>query len=318
LEALGIKAGDEVVVPTYTFSSTAMVAVHLGATPVLADVDPVTLNITPEAIRKVLTGKTKAVIPVHFAGLPADLSGIRQVAKDYNLKVIEDSAHAFPAFYGGKMIGANTSDATVFSFYATKTITTGEGGMIVSSNEDLLERCKIMRLHGMSRDAFDRYTARGAKWHYNIVAPGVKCNLTDIAACIGIEQLKKASRFLARRTEIARKYLEAFKDLPLVLPSEAAEGDVHSWHLFVIRLKKEAKISRDDFIDEMDKRGIGCSVHFIPLNLQPYYQKTFGYSKGDCPNAENAFYQAVSLPLYTKMTESQVDQVIQTVRSILC
>jgi dTDP-4-amino-4,6-dideoxygalactose transaminase len=315
LEYFGIKNGDEVIVPTYTFSASAMMPIHLGARPVLVDIEEDSLNIDPCQIEAAITPKTKAIIPVHFAGLACEMDAINKIAKKYNLIVIEDAAHALPTTYKGKIIGAETSDATVYSFYATKTITSGEGGMIVSRNPELAKRVRTMRLHGISRDVFDRYTAPGSKWYYEIVAPGSKCNLTDLAAAIGIEQLKKCNRFHARRTQIAKTYLEAFKNLPLKLPKSAANGDIHSWHLFVVRLV-DSKISRNKFIEKMAEAGIGCSVHFIPLHLQPYYQKQFGYKKGDFPVAENAFEHAISLPIYTKLSDDEVGRIVKAVRSI--
>lgn len=318
MEALGIKEGDEVIMPTYTFSATGMMAVHLGAVPVLADVNPHTLNIDPKSIEKKITQKTKAIIVVHIAGLACPLDEIKAIAKSHNLKVIEDAAHCLPTTYKGRLIGNSTSDATIFSFYATKTITTGEGGMIVTASDEVAKRCQIMRLHGISRDAFDRYTARGAKWFYEIVAPGYKCNLTDVAASIGIEQLKKANRFHERRSQIAKMYNQHLSDLPIELPSDALDGDTHSWHLYIIKLKSDAKIKRDDFIIKMDELGVGCSVHFIPLHYHPYWQEKLGVKKGDFPNAEKAFESAVSLPLYTKMTDDDVMKVIKAVRNILC
>ncbi len=318
MEALGVKEGDEVIIPTYTFSATGMMAVHLGAKPVLVDVNPHTLNIDPASIERAITKRTKAIIPVHIAGLACLMDEINAIAKKHNLKVIEDAAHCLPTTYKGKIIGNNTSDATIFSFYATKTITTGEGGMIVTPHEEVAKRCQIMRLHGISRDAFDRYTARGAKWFYEIVANGYKCNLTDIAASIGIEQLKKANSFLARRTQIANLYNEHLKDLPIELPAKALAGDVHSWHLYVIKLKGEVKIKRDDFIVKMDEYGIGCSVHFIPLHYHPFWQQKLQVKIGDFPHAEKAFERVVSLPIYTKMTDDDVMNVIAAVRKILC
>jgi dTDP-4-amino-4,6-dideoxygalactose transaminase len=318
LDAFNIGPQDEVIIPTYTFSATGMMVVHSGATPILVDIDPVTLNIDTDKIERAITTKTKAIMPVHFAGLACDMDKINQIAKKYNLIVIEDAAHSLPTTYKGQLIGNNTSDATIFSFYATKTITTGEGGMIATSNIDAAKRCRTMRLHGISRDVFDRYTAKGSKWYYEIVAPGHKCNLTDLASAIGIQQLKKAYSFQKRRQQIAEKYLDAFKDLPIILPSLPLNGDIHSWHLFVIRLTDAAKISRDDFITKMDAFNIGTSVHFIPLHLHPFWQQKLNVKLGDFPNAEIAFNNAVSLPLYTKMTDTDVDNVIKAVRSILC
>lgn len=315
LEAVGVKAGDEVIVPTYTFSATGMVAVYLGAKPVLCDIDPVTMNIDPKAIEAKITSKTKAIIPVHFAGLACDMDAIYAIAKKHNLKVIEDAAHSFPTTYKGKLIGSGQADATVYSFYATKTITTGEGGMITTSSPEVAKRCRVMRLHGISRDAFDRYTSKTAKWYYEIVAPGAKCNLTDLASSIGREQLKKANKFAKRRKEIAMQYLAAFKDLPVTLPYY--NDDLHSWHLFVIRIA-ESKMTRETFIGKMTEKGIGCSVHFIPLHFHPFYQNAFGVRVGDFPNAEAVYRNAVSLPIYTKMTDDDVKYVIKSVSEILC
>lgn len=317
-EALGLKAGDEIIVPVYTFSATAMMPYHLGIRPVFVDIDSKTLNIDPKKIEEKITNKTKAIMPVHFAGLACDMDAINEVAKKHNLFVIEDAAHALPCTYKGRMIGNKTSAATIFSFYATKTITTGEGGMIVTEDDKVAQRCKNMRLHGISRDVFDRYTAKGSKWYYEITAQGHKCNLTDVAASIGIEQLKKANKFAARRKEIAFKYLEAFKGLPITLPANAIDGDIHSWHLFVIRIRKDTKIDRDAFIAAMDEYGIGCSVHFIPLHLHPFWRDTLEVKRGDFPMAEEVFDSAVSLPIYTKMTDDDVENVIKAVREILC
>ncbi len=315
LEYFGVKHGDEVIVPTYTFSASAMMPVHLGAKPVFVDIEENFLNIDPAKIEAAITSKTKVIIPVHFAGLACDMDAINAIAKKHGLKVLEDAAHALPTTYKGRTIGASTSDATVYSFYATKTITSGEGGMIVSRDPELAKRARTMRLHGISRDVFDRYTAPGSKWYYEIVAPGSKCNLTDMAAAIGIEQLKKVNRFHERRKHIAQIYLEAFKDLPLKLPELAPNGDIHAWHLFVVRLK-DTKITREEFIARMTEAGIGCSVHFIPLHLQPYYQKQFGYKQGDFPVAEHAFEHAISLPIYTKLTDSEISRIIKAVKSI--
>ena len=319
MEALGIGEGDEVITTPYTFSSTAMMAVHLGARPVLVDVDPVTLNIDPARIEAAITERTKAIVPVHFAGLPADLAAIRQIADRHGLKVIDDAAHALPARYRGQLVGATSyTDATVFSFYATKTITTGEGGMIATSSKEVADRCRIMRLHGISRDAFDRYVSKDVKWYYEIVAEGYKCNLTDIAASIGIEQLKKADAFQQRRQAISEIYCKAFKDLPVILPAPAPEDGLHSWHLFSLRLRDDAPLSRDEFINRMHKEfHIGCSVHFIPLNLHPYWRDALGLSENDFPHAVDAFKRVISLPIYTKMTPAEVDAVVKATCTLL-
>ncbi len=317
LEAIGIKPGDEVITTTYTFTSSAEVIRYLGAHPVFVDIDPETLNINTSLIEQAITSRTKAIIPVHIAGLPCDMSSILAVARKHNLKIVEDAAHAFPVHYQDKFIGTLSSDVTVFSFYATKTITTGEGGMVVTANPEIAKRCSIMRLHGIDRDAFDRYTSEKPSWYYEIVAPGFKYNMTDIAASIGIHQLKKAQIFKEKRTNIAKCYLEAFKDLPVVLPATPKQGEDHAWHLFILRLAESAPLSRNDFIQKMSEAGVGCSVHFIPLHMQPYWQKTYNLQEKNYPIATKAYKAVISLPIYTKMTDKDVDKVIKTVRSLL-
>jgi dTDP-4-amino-4,6-dideoxygalactose transaminase len=318
MEALGVGPGAEVIVPTYTFSASAMMAVHLGARPVLVDVQPDTLNIDPLCIEAAISVRTKAIVVVHFAGKACDLEAIKAIARHHNIAVIEDAAHALPTVHRGQMVGNNTSDITVFSFYATKTITCGEGGMVVTSNAELAQRVRVMRLHGISRDAFDRYTAPGAQWRYEIVAPGSKCNLTDVAAAIGRAQLKKSDAFCQRRTKMANFYLDRFRDLPVVLPQPAlAQDERHAWHLFVLRLLPSAPLGRDEFIMQMNQFGIGCSVHFIPLHLHPYYQQAFAYNSGDFPVAEAAFSQVVSLPLYTKLSDEDVAYIAEKVVHLL-
>lgn len=317
LEALGIGPGDEVITTPYTFTATAEVIRYLGAHPVFVDIDPATFNIDPLKIEKAITPRTKAIIPVHFAGLPCDMDDILEIAKKHDLKVVEDSAHALPAKYKGKLIGTLESDITVYSFYATKTITTGEGGMIVTRNPEIAKRCRIMRLHGISRDAFDRYTSTKPSWHYEVIAPGFKYNMTDIAASLGVQQLRKAWRFQKRREEMAAFYDGALKDLPLDLPPKAPFGDIHSWHLYVIRLGDEVKVSRDRFIEMMAEKRIGCSVHFIPLHLHPYWRDTYSLKPEDFTCALKVYERAVSLPLYTKMSSDDQERVVTAIREIL-
>lgn len=317
LEAVGIEPGDEVITTPYTFTATAEVVRYLGADPVLVDIDPNTLNIDPSKIEAVLTPKTKAIIPVHFAGLSCDMESILAIARRRSLKVIEDSAHALPTTCRGQLIGSLDSDATVYSFYATKTITTGEGGMIVTRNPEVAKRCRIMRLHGISRDAFDRYTSNKPAWHYEVVAPGCKYNMTDLAASLGIHQLKKAWSFQKKREAMAKRYDEALCDLPVTLPPKAPDGDIHAWHLYVIRLADAAPVSRDRFIELMAEKGIGCSVHFIPLHLHPYWRDRYSLKPEDYPYALHTYERAVSLPLYTKMTDDGQERVILAVRDIL-
>jgi dTDP-4-amino-4,6-dideoxygalactose transaminase len=317
LEAVGITAGDEVITTPYTFTATAEVVRYLGAHPVFVDIDPATFNIDPQKIEAAITPRTKAIVPVHFAGLACDMAAILAIAKRHNLKVIEDAAHALPTKYQGKLVGNFDSDATVFSFYATKTITTGEGGMVVTRNPEIANRCRIMRLHGISRDAFDRYTSNKPSWHYEVVAPGFKYNLTDLASSLGIHQLKKAWLFQKRRQEMAQRYSQELSDLDITVPPNALEGDLHAWHLYVIRLKETAGIGRDAFIEEMAKRGIGCSVHFIPLHLHPYWRDTYKLRPEDFPMALTTYQAAVSLPLYTKMTFDDQTRVIAAVKDVL-
>ena len=317
LEAIGISAGDEVITTTYTFTATAEVIRYLGAHPVFVDIDPNTFNIDPSKIEAALTPKTKAIIPVHFAGLACDMTSILAIARKHNLKVVEDAAHALPTRYQGQLIGSLDSDVTVFSFYATKTITTGEGGMIVTRNPEIAARCKVMRLHGISRDAFDRYTSNKPAWHYEVVAPGFKYNLTDLASSLGIHQLQKANRFQQRRQEMAERYTRELADLPLLFPPSASDGDLHAWHLYVLRLTPQVGIERNQFIETMAKHGIGCSVHFIPLHLHPYWRDSYHLQPQDYPYSLATYEQAVSLPLYTKMTDEDQTRVIAAIREIL-
>lgn len=317
LEAIGVGAGDEVITTTYTFTATAEVIRYLGANPVLVDIDESTLNMDPRAVERAITPRTKAIIPVHLAGLACDMEAILGIAKRHGLKVVEDAAHALPATSRGRRIGALDSDATVFSFYATKTLATGEGGMVVTRDPELARRCRIMRLHGIDRDAFARYASTTPAWFYNVVAPGFKYNMTDVAAAIGIHQLRKLERFHRRREELARRYHEGLRGLFLRLPSRAPPGETHAWHLYVIRLNGDASVSRDDFIDRMAAAGIGTSVHFIPLHLHPYWRDKYYLRPEQFPAATRAFQQAVSLPLFTRMTNADQDRVIRAARSIL-
>jgi len=317
LKALDVGPGDEVIVPVWTFTATAMSVVHAGARPVLVDVDTVTLNLDPERAAAAVTPRTRAIIPVHFAGLACDMDALRAIADGHNLKIIEDAAHALPATYKGRLIGADSADATAFSFYATKTMTTGEGGMITVADPEIAARCRTLRLHGINRDVFDRYTSASSPWYYEVVAPGFKCNLTDMAAAIGLVQLERLDEMLARRCALRKVYHEAFADLPLELPPDAPEGDIHSWHLYVVKLRPEAPLDRDEFIKAMAAEKIGCSVHFIPLHLHPYWRDSLGVTEADFPNATAAYKRAVSLPFYTAMTDAAVERVTGTVRRLL-
>ncbi|TMA58935.1 MAG: DegT/DnrJ/EryC1/StrS family aminotransferase [Deltaproteobacteria bacterium] len=316
LEAVGIKAGDEVLVPTLTFAATAAVVLHLQAKPKLVDCRPETLNLDPDQLERAITAKTRAIIPVHMTGLPCEMGRILEIAKAHNLRVIEDAAHALPARFQEQRVGT-IGDITCFSFYATKTITTGEGGMATTENPEWAERMRIMGLHGISKDAWKRYTAEGS-WYYEILSPGYKYNLTDLAAAIGIQQLKKCDQFWQARQRIAALYTEGFQDMPeITTPALAREGQ-HAWHLYILQLNLERlRISRNEFVELLKQYQIGTSVHFIPLHLHPYYRETFGYRPQDLPQASAAFERIVSLPLYPKMTEAQVQQVISAVREIV-
>ena len=256
-------------------------------------------------------------MPVHYAGLSADMTALLALAKKHGIKVVEDAAHALPTTCGGRLIGTLDSDVTVFSFYANKTMTTGEGGMLVTRNAELAKRARVMRLHGMSRDAFDRFTATVPSWYYEIVAPGFKYNLTDIAAALGLHQLKRANGFQTRREELARLYDAGLAGLPIVTPTRAAQGDLHAWHLYVIRLADGAGVKRDTFIERLYAAGIGCSVHYIPLHLQPYWRDRYALTPEAFPHSQLAFERMLSLPLYTRMTNGDVQRVIEAVRAAL-
>lgn len=317
LEAVGVSAGDEVVVPVYTFTASAEVVRYLGADPAFVDIDPATFNTTAALLESAITERTRAVMPVHFAGLACDMPAILAMARRRGVKVVDDAAHALPTSFGGTMVGAFDTDATVFSFYANKTLSTGEGGMILTGRPDVADRCSVMRLHGISREAFARYTSKTPAWQYEVIAPGFKYNMTDVAAAIGLVQLARVQAMAARRAEVTARYSDAFRDLPVILPPEPASGDQHAWHLYVIRLHEDAGISRDRFIETLYAEGIGCSVHFIPLHRHPYWRDTYGLTPEMFPHADLAYRQAVSLPLYSGMSDADVTRVIGAVRRAL-
>jgi dTDP-4-amino-4,6-dideoxygalactose transaminase len=316
LEAVGIEEGDEVIVPTMTFTATAEVVHYFKARPVLVDCRPDTFNIDPDLIERAITAKTKAIIPVHFGGHPCDMETILEVARRHKLFVIEDAAHALPAKYRDKTVGT-IGDITCFSFYATKTITTGEGGMATTQNPEWAARMRMMSLHGISHDAWKRYTKEGS-WYYEVVQPGFKYNLTDIGAAIGIEQLKKCDAFGAARNRIAAIYDERFSDL-VEIQTPMCEPDVqHAWHLYVIQLDLERlKINRHQLIEALKEQGVGTSVHFIPLHLHPYYRDKFGYAPDDFPNATQIYQRIISLPIYPKMTKANIEHVGEAVSKIV-
>lgn len=316
LEAIGLVEGDEVLVPTMTFAATAEVVTYFKAKPVLIDCLPDTLNMNPDLLERAITPRTKAVIPVHFAGQPCDMTRILEVGRRHNLRIIEDAAHAFPASYKGKAIGS-IGDCTCFSFYATKNITTGEGGMVTTDDPECADRMRRMSLHGLSRDAWKRYTNQGS-WYYEIVAPGFKYNLTDMAAALGLSQLHKADRFWKTRERYAALYAEGFRDLPEITPLGIQDDVQHAWHLYVIQLDPaRLRITREAFIERLQQQQIGCSVHFIPLHLHPYYRNAWGYNPEQFPVASRAFQKMVSLPLYSKMSEMDIHRTIAAVREIV-
>ncbi len=322
LAALGIGPADAVITTPMTFCSTVHVIEQVGARPILVDVEPDTLNIDPNKIEDALKSKIgnrqskiRAVLPVHLYGHPCDMDAILDIARRYDLKVIEDAAHGLPAKYKGRFVGT-IGDLTAFSFYATKNLTTAEGGMLIGS-EEMLNEARLWSLHGMSRDAWRRYSDEGS-WYYEVIRPGFKYNMTDVAAAIGIQQLKKLPRFQERRREIEHQYHEAFsKYEELQLPIERPEVE-HAWHLYVIRLNLELlKISRNQFIEELRARNIGTSVHFIPIHLHPYYRDKYGFKPNDFPVAFREFQRIISLPLYPKMSNQDVEDVIEAVADVI-
>lgn len=315
LEAIGIKEGDEVIVPAMTFTATAEVVLYFKAKPVVVDCLPDTLNIDPDQVERAVNSKTKAVIPVHFGGQACDMKQVLEIARRHNLYIVEDAAHALPAKYQGQMIGT-IGDITCFSFYATKTITTGEGGMATTNNPEWAARMRMMSLHGISHDAWKRYSKEGS-WYYEVVRPGFKYNLTDIAAAIGIEQLKKSNAFAAARKKIAAAYNRGFSELPEIQTPVCSLDVQHAWHLYVIQLQLEQlKITRDQFIEALKEKGIGTSVHFIPLHLHPFYREAFGYVPEDFPNATQAYQRIISLPIYPGMADRDISRVIEVVREV--
>ena len=317
LDAAGITAGDEVLVPSYTFAATAEVVVYLGARPVLCDSLRGGFNIDPADAARRITPKTRAIIAVHIAGEPCDLQALSRLAERHSIHLIEDAAHALPASYAGRRIGS-ISEFTAFSFYATKTITTGEGGMLTTNDPAYARRASLMRLHGISGDAWKRYTNEGL-WYYEVVDAGFKANMPDILAALGVAQLKKADLFHRRRQEIADTYLRKFAGIQeLELPPTGDVKSTHSWHLFILRLRSEAlAIGRGELINQLKREGIGTSVHFIPLHLHPYYRDHYGYSAGDLPCAEDAFSRCISLPIYPDMSDIEVKRVVKSVETIV-
>ena len=315
LEAVGVGPGSEVVLPTMTFAATAAVACHLGARPVLVDSEPDTLNIDPALAEAAIGSSTRALMPVDYGGHPAELDTLVAMAAARDLPVIEDAAHALPAYYKSRPVGS-IAGMTVFSLYATKNVTSAEGGVLCTNDEAWASRVRIMSLHGLSRDAWKRYSGEGT-WRYDIDVPGYKYNMPDLLAAIAVVQMRKLPRMQQRREAIVRRYVDAFAgqdafDLPVV-----RAGVAPSWHLFVLRLREETlSITRDRFIEEMKSRGVATSVHFIPLHLHPYYRETFGYREAMFPVATREFNRMLSLPLYPSLTDEEVDYVASTAMEI--
>ncbi|MGB9430433.1 MAG: DegT/DnrJ/EryC1/StrS aminotransferase family protein [Gammaproteobacteria bacterium] len=310
----GIGPGDEVITTPMTFAASVNVIEHVGAKPVLVDVQPDTLNIDPENIKAAITAKTRAIIPVHYTGHPADLDEIDAIAKSHRLHVLEDAAHAIPARYRGKMIGSGTNPVA-FSFYATKNLTTAEGGALTGP-QDFLEKARVVSLHGMSRDAWKRYGEEGS-WFYEVVLPGFKYNMTDIQAALGLCQLHKLEMFQRRRRDIVQKYNQAFAQSELFQIPTTRSYVEHAWHLYVLRLNLDAfKINRDQFIEELKASGIGTSVHFIPVHLHPFYRDKYGYTPVQFPVTYGNYQRMLSLPLYPTLSDAEVTRIIGSIQAI--
>ena len=315
LAVSGVAEGDEVLIPTMTFAATGETVLYLKARPVLVDCSPDSFHIDIREMEKSVTSRTRAIVPVHYAGYPCDMDPILELAACRGITVIEDAAHAFPASYKGRMIGT-VGHLTCFSFYATKTLTTGEGGMITTANQEYAERLRILALHGISRDAWNRYTAQGS-WRYDILETGYKYNLTDLQAALGLAQLQKAEELRQRRAAIAAQYSRALASIEAFLPPPEPNDGTHAWHLYVIRTNPAAlRIGRDQVIDELKSRGIGSSVHFIPLHLHTLYQRHLGYRTGQFPRAEQHFEQCISLPLFPAMSDEDEARVISALKDI--
>ncbi|MDD4731865.1 MAG: DegT/DnrJ/EryC1/StrS family aminotransferase [Desulfovibrio sp.] len=316
LVALRLQPGDEVITTPLTFCATANAIIHAGAVPVLADVDPETMNLDPEAVRRCITPRTKAILPVHFAGRPCDMDAFTALAEEYGLRLVEDCAHAIESTYKGRHCGT-FGDFGCFSFYVTKNVVTGEGGMVLARNKEDLDRIKILGLHGMSADAWKRFGDEGYK-HYQVVEAGFKYNMMDIQAAIGIHQLARVDRYYERRKEIWARYNEAFADLPVTTPAPAQTDTKHALHLYTLLVDQQRTgVSRDAFLQRMTAENIGVGVHYLALSEQPYYQQRFGWRPEDTPNATRIGRQTVSLPLSAKLMDTDVQDVIEAVKIAL-
>ena len=313
---LDLKPGDEVITTAMTFCATVNTIIHAGGKPVLVDIDPNTWNIDPSKLEEKINSKTKAIIPVHFAGRACDMDEIVKIAKQHSLKLIEDCAHAIETVYKGKKAGT-IGDMGVFSFYATKNLAVGEGGMIISNNESLISKLKISALHGMSKDAWSRFSDDGYK-HYKVEMAGFKYNMPDIQAAIGIHQLKKVKQYAAKRERIWKLYSQEFKKLPINLPCEIEQNTTHAYHLFNICLdQNKTNIKRDDFLNKMNDNKIGVGVHYESIPMHPYYQETFDWNPSDYPNALKFGNETVSIPISPKLTDNELDKIISVTKSIL-
>ncbi len=316
LDAIGLRPGDEVLIPAYTFTATAEVVTYFGARPVLCDSVPGGFNIDPEEAERHINERTRAIIPVHIAGEPCRMEALQALAARHGLKVVEDAAHALPAAYAGRRVGT-ISELTAFSFYATKTLTTGEGGMLTTDSDAYAERASVMRLHGIAGDAWKRYSRTGS-WSYNVVDAGYKLNLPDILAALGQTQLKKCDLFWEQRCRIAEIYNRRFAEITELQLPPAGDAVEHSWHLYILRLQPDAlSIDRDQFIGELKNAGIGTSVHFIPLHLHSFYAAEYGYKQQDFPHAEDAFSRCLSLPIYPDLSEEEVERVVRGVTRVV-
>ena len=316
LDAIGLQPGDEVIIPAYTFTATGEVVLYFGARPVIVDVDAATLNIAPAAVEAAITDKTRAVICVDLAGTPCDYDALRAICIRHNLILISDAAHALPARYKGQLVGT-LADLTAFSFYVTKPLATGEGGMLVTDNLAWAERAQMMSLHGMSHDAWKRHTAEGS-WYYEVVAPGYKYNLTDVAAALGLRQLTKQDRFRSERAAIATHYTAAFSEIPEVEAPTVPDDVETAWHLYLLRLNLEQlTVDRARVIEALGAEGIGTSVHFIPLHLHPAYKDRYGYTPDSFPVAYREYRRAISLPIFPGMTQDDVSDVVAAVAKVV-
>jgi len=314
--ALGVTEGDEVILPALNFVAGPNCAVHAGATPVLVDIDPVTQNVTPEIVANAITERTKVVVPVHYAGRPVDIDGIMEVAHARGVSVLCDAAHAMGADYGERKVGS-VADATAFSFYVTKGITTGEGGMLTSPDADLTERVGVLSLHGMSSGAWNRYSERGT-WFYEVNEPGHKYNMSDLQAAIGVRQMERIDEFMERREAIARAFAEGLAEEEGVTVPDSCDGCRHAWHLYPIQIDVDAlSIDRDGIIKALTEEGIGTSVHFIPIHYHGYYSRRLGHGPGSFPATEAFFGRVVSLPIYPSMTDADASDVVDAVRKLV-